>query len=55
MKDLLYTLAAVLIIVWAIAYVGFHSGGLIHLLLAVAIVLAIIRLVLGRKANKILK
>ena len=48
MGNLLYTVAVILIIVWAIGYFGFATGGIIHLLLVIAIVIIIIRLLQGR-------
>ncbi len=38
MGNLLYVLAVVLIIIWAIGFFGYHSGGIIHVLLVIAIV-----------------
>ncbi len=46
MGNLLYTIAVILIIIWAISFFGgFVTGGLIHLLLAVAVIVIIIKLV----------
>ncbi|HCE53499.1 MAG TPA: lmo0937 family membrane protein, partial [Lutibacter sp.] len=33
MGNLLYTVAVILIILWAIGFVGFQVGGIIHILL----------------------
>jgi hypothetical protein len=47
---MLYTLAVVLIILWALGFLAFHvTGGLIHLLLVIALVVIVIRLVTGRR------
>jgi len=47
---MLWTIFAILIILWLLGW-GFHvAGGLIHLLLVIAIVVAIINLVSGRRA-----
>jgi hypothetical protein len=48
MGNLLYMIAAIFIVGWFIAVYGYHSGGVIHVLLIVGIVAIIIRL-LGRK------
>jgi Family of unknown function (DUF5670) len=48
MGNLLYTIAVVLIIIWAIGYFGYAAGGLIHLLLVIAVVIIIVRLIQGR-------
>jgi hypothetical protein len=49
MGNLLYIIAVVLIILWAIGYVGFNAGGLIHILLVIALVAVILRVIQGRK------
>ena len=46
---MLWTIFAILIILWLLGY-GFHvGGGLIHLLLVVALVVVVINLVTGRR------
>jgi ABC-type nitrate/sulfonate/bicarbonate transport system permease component len=49
MRNLLYTIAVVFIIVWAIAYFGYNTGGLIHIFLVVAICAILIKVIQGRK------
>jgi len=49
MGNLLYVVAVVLIIAWAIGFVGFHVGGIIHLLLVIAIIAILLRVISGRK------
>jgi hypothetical protein len=47
---MLWTIFAILLVLWLLGW-GFHvAGSLIHLLLVVAIVVAIINLVSGRRA-----
>ena len=49
MGHLLYTVAVILIIIWAISFLGgFYTGGLIHLLLVIAIIAVILRVIQGR-------
>lgn len=48
MGNFLYYLAVVLIIIWAIGFIGYSAGYLIHVLLLIAIVAIILRLVRGR-------
>lgn len=48
MGNLLYVVAVVLIIAWLIGLVGFHAGGIIHILLVIAIIAIILRLIQGR-------
>jgi len=38
MRSLLYIIAVILVIAWAIGFLGYHSGGIIHLLLVIAII-----------------
>lgn len=47
MNNLLYTIAVILIIGWLIGVFGFHAGGLIHVLLVIAIIAVILRLIKG--------
>jgi hypothetical protein len=47
---MLITLAVVLIVLWALGFVAFNvGGGLIHLLLVIALIVIVYRLVTGRK------
>lgn len=47
---MLVLLAAILFILWALGFLAFHiGGGLIHLLLVVALIVIVIRLVTGRR------
>jgi hypothetical protein len=49
MGNLLYIAAVVLIIAWAIGFVGFHVGGIIHVLLVIAIIAVLLRVISGKK------
>ncbi len=49
MINLLYLLAAILLIAWAVGYFALHAGALIHILLAVAIIVILLRVIRGRK------
>lgn len=49
MDNLLYALAIIFIILWAIGYVAFNITGLIHILLVIAIVAILLRLIRGKK------
>ena len=50
MGNLLYAVAVILILVWAIAFFGYAVGGLIHLLLVIAVIAVILRVIQGNKA-----
>lgn len=47
---MLYTLAIVLILLWALGLVtSFTAGGLIHVLLVIAVVVVLLRVISGRR------
>ena len=48
---MLYTLAVILLVLWLLGMVGSYTvGGLIHILLVVALVMIVLNLVRGRRA-----
>ncbi len=47
MGNLLYIIAVILIIGWAIGFLGFHAGGLIHILLVIAIIVFLLKIIRG--------
>jgi len=49
MGNLLYIIAVILIVAWAIGFLGFGSGGIIHILLVIAMIAVLIRIIQGRK------
>jgi len=49
MGSLLYIIAVILVIAWAIGFVGYGAGGLIHILLVIALIAVILRIIDGRK------
>jgi hypothetical protein len=49
MGNLLYIIAVILIIAWAIGYFGYAAGGLIHILLVIAIIAILLRVIQGRR------
>lgn len=49
MGNLLYVIAVILIIGWAVGFIGYSAGGLIHILLVIAVIAIILRLIQGRK------
>lgn len=51
MGNLLYVIAVILVIIWAISFLGgFYTGGLIHLLLVIAVIAIVYKLITGRNA-----
>jgi len=49
MGSLLYIIAVILVIAWAIGFIGYSIGGLIHVLLVIALIAVILRIIQGRK------
>jgi len=49
MGNLLYIIAVILIIGWAIGFFAYSAGGIIHILLIIALVAVILRVIQGRK------
>ncbi|MCE2733108.1 MAG: lmo0937 family membrane protein [Cyclobacteriaceae bacterium] len=47
MDNLLYFIAALLVILWVLGYYAFSLGGAIHFLLVVAVVVLVIKLLRG--------
>ncbi len=45
MGNLLCVIAVILIIGWAIGFLGYHTGGLIHILLVIAIIAILLKVI----------
>ncbi|MES2617147.1 MAG: lmo0937 family membrane protein [Bacteroidota bacterium] len=48
MNRLLYTLAIILLVLWAIGYFTTNIGSIIHILLVIAIIAILLRVIKGR-------
>jgi len=48
MSSLLYLIAVILIIFWAIGFFAYSAGGIIHILLVIALIAIILRVIRGR-------
>ena len=46
---MLYTIAVILVVLWLLGLLIHIGGGLIHLLLVIAVILVIVNLVTGRR------
>lgn len=51
MGNLLYLIAVILVIAWAIGFLGYHAGGIIHILLVIAIIAVLLKVIRGGSAN----
>lgn len=45
MGNLLYIIAVILVIIWAIGFFGYAAGGIIHTLLVIAIILVLLKFI----------
>jgi len=52
MGNLLYIIAVILLIAWAVGFIGYNAGGIIHILLVVAIIAVLLRVIQGKKISK---
>lgn len=48
MKNLLYVLAVIIVIAWAIGFIGYSAGGLIHVLLVIALISILLGIIQGK-------
>lgn len=46
---MLYTIVAILVILWLLGMLTSVGGGLIHILLVIAVIVVVVRLISGRK------
>jgi hypothetical protein len=49
MGNLLYVVAVILIIGWLVGFIGYGTGGIIHVLLVIALIAVILRVIQGRR------
>ena len=49
MGNLLYVIAVILIIGWAIGFIGYGTGGILHILLVIAVIAILLQIIRGRK------
>ena len=50
MGNLLYIIAVVLVIGWAIGFFAYSAGAIIHLLLVIAVISILLRIIQGSKS-----
>lgn len=49
MNNLLYIIAVILVIAWAIGFFGFSAGGIIHVLLVIAVIAILVKVIQGKR------
>jgi hypothetical protein len=52
MSNLLYIIAVILILFWAVGFFAYSAGSVIHILLVIAVIAILLRLISG---NRILR
>lgn len=52
MGNLLYLVAIILIIFWAIGFFAYSAGSIIHILLVIALISVLLRIISGEKVVK---
>ena len=48
---MLYTIVGILIVLWLLGFIGHIGGGLIHILLVVALIVFIYNMITGRRSG----
>ncbi|MEP7168689.1 MAG: lmo0937 family membrane protein [Bacteroidota bacterium] len=51
MGNLLYAIAVILIIAWAIGFFAYSAGAIIHILLVIAIISVLLNVIRGRNIS----
>ncbi|MFA9289854.1 MAG: lmo0937 family membrane protein [Solirubrobacteraceae bacterium] len=46
--SILYLIAIVLLIAWAIGYIGYNTGVIIHILLVIAVIAVLLKIIRGK-------
>jgi predicted ferric reductase len=49
MSSLLYIIAVILVVAWAIGFFAYSAGGIIHILLVIALIAIVFRVIQGRR------
>ena len=48
-EEMLWTIIVILVILWLLGFIGHFGGGLIHILIVIAVIILIYNLVAGRR------
>jgi hypothetical protein len=49
MGNLLYTIAVILLVIWLVGFLGFHAGGIIHVVLVIAVIVFLFQVISGKR------
>lgn len=47
MGNILYLVAVILVVVWAVGFLGYNASGLIHILLVIALIAILLKVIRG--------
>jgi hypothetical protein len=50
MRNILYIIAVLLVIGWLIGFIGYQAGGIIHILLVIAVIAVLLNIIQGRRS-----
>lgn len=51
MGNILYIIAVILVIAWLIGFLGYAAGGLVHVLLVLAIIAVLVNVIGGNRSR----
>lgn len=51
MGNILYVIAVILIIGWLVGFFAFHVGGIIHILLVIAVIAILLQVIRGGRSG----
>lgn len=49
MGNILYVVAILFVIAWIIGIIGYGAGGIVHILLVIAVIVILLRIIQGRR------
>jgi predicted ferric reductase len=49
MRSILYIIAVLLVIGWLIGFIGYNAGGIIHVLLVIAVIVLLLNVIQGKR------
>ncbi len=52
MGNLIYSIAILLVVVWAVCFIGLGAGGMIHVLLIVPFMAMLLKIIAGHRPDK---
>ncbi len=49
LSNILYVIAVILVVGWLIGFIGYNAGGLIHILLVIAVISVLLNVIQSRR------